>query len=252
MPMFQSVTSEQMKEAMDAVGADHAIIATDSGQPFSPKTPDMFRMFAQVLHEKGVAIDDLSKMAIQNPARLLGVTPKNAEVKFMDEVQGVAQDPLTATRGLNPMTIARHPMPPEVAELSLEEIAARYVRRYRDCAPDWEAFEDAKVDGYRRAQHRFIGGGGVGQARRPPLHTATRLYAEHHVRRARRGQRGPHPRGRGGLFRPPGHAHGIHRGGKARAGASTSGSAPPGSASHARPGSSTATSTTAWSRSTSR
>ena len=93
MPMFQSVTSEQMKEAMDAVGADHAIIATDSGQPFSPKTPDMFRMFAQVLHEKGVAIDDLSKMAIQNPARLLGVTPKNAEVKFMDEVQGVAQDP---------------------------------------------------------------------------------------------------------------------------------------------------------------
>ena len=93
MPMFQSVTSEQMKEAVDAVGADHAIIATDSGQPFSPKTPDMFRMFAQVLHEKGVAIDDLSKMAIQNPARLLGVTPKNAEVKFMDEVQGVAQDP---------------------------------------------------------------------------------------------------------------------------------------------------------------
>ena len=93
MPMFQSVTSEQMKEAMDAVGADHAIIATDSGQPFSPKTPDMFRMFAQVLHEKGVAIDDLSKMAIQNPARLLGVTPRNPEVTFMDEVRGVAQNP---------------------------------------------------------------------------------------------------------------------------------------------------------------
>ncbi|MDP6773078.1 MAG: hypothetical protein QGI63_02300, partial [Rhodospirillales bacterium] len=92
MPMFQSVTSEQMKEAMDAVGADHAIIATDSGQPFSPKTPDMFRVFAQVLHEKGVAIDDISKMAIHNPARLLGVTPRNTGVKFMKEVSGVAQD----------------------------------------------------------------------------------------------------------------------------------------------------------------
>ncbi len=92
MPMFQSVTSEQMKEAMDAVGADHAIIATDSGQPFSPKTPDMFRVFAQVLHEKGVAIDDISKMAIHNPARLLGVTPRNTEIKFMKEVSGVAQD----------------------------------------------------------------------------------------------------------------------------------------------------------------
>ena len=61
------------------------------------------------------------------------------------------------------MTIARHPMPPEVAKLSLDEIAARYVRRYRDCVPDWEAFEDAKIDGYRRAQHRFIGGGGSGK-----------------------------------------------------------------------------------------
>ena len=92
MPMFQSVTSEQMIEAIGAVGVDHAIIATDSGQPFSPKTPDMFRMFAQVLHEKGVAIDDISKMAIQNPARLLGVTPRNPQVKFLEEVSGVAQN----------------------------------------------------------------------------------------------------------------------------------------------------------------
>ena len=92
MPMFQSVTSEQMIEAIDAVGADRAIIATDSGQPFSPKTPDMFRTFAQVLHEKGVAIDDISKMAIQNPARLLGVTPRNPQVKFLEEVSGVGQN----------------------------------------------------------------------------------------------------------------------------------------------------------------
>ena len=53
MPMFQSVTSDQMKEAIDAVGPENAVIATDSGQPFSPKLPDMFRSFAQVLYEKG-------------------------------------------------------------------------------------------------------------------------------------------------------------------------------------------------------
>ena len=61
------------------------------------------------------------------------------------------------------MAIARHPMPPEVAALTLDEVARRYVARYADRAPDWNAFEDAKIDGYRRAQRRFIGAGGSGK-----------------------------------------------------------------------------------------
>jgi len=60
------------------------------------------------------------------------------------------------------MTKARHEMPTEIAALSLDEIAERYIGRFRDKKGDWEAFEDAKVDGYRRAQHRFIGAGGSG------------------------------------------------------------------------------------------
>ena len=93
MPMFQSVTSEQMVAAIAAVGADNAVIATDSGQPFSPRTPDMFRVFAQVLHEKGVSLDDIWKMTMQNPARLLGLEPAHAEVRKMDELFGVARHP---------------------------------------------------------------------------------------------------------------------------------------------------------------
>src|SRR3981189_3119486 len=61
------------------------------------------------------------------------------------------------------MAAARHKMPPEIASLSLAEIAQRYMGRFRDKIPDWEAFEDAKIDGYRRAQHRFIGAGGSGK-----------------------------------------------------------------------------------------
>jgi len=92
MPMFQSVTSDRMKEAIEAVGAECSIIATDSGQPFSPKTPDMFRMFAQVLHEKGLGLDAIATMAIRNPAKLLGITPLNSEVIAHEELGGVAQD----------------------------------------------------------------------------------------------------------------------------------------------------------------
>jgi oxalate decarboxylase/phosphoglucose isomerase-like protein (cupin superfamily) len=61
------------------------------------------------------------------------------------------------------MAKARHAMPPEVADLSPDEIAQRYIGRFRDKIPDWEAFEDAKTEGYRRAQHRFIGAGGSGK-----------------------------------------------------------------------------------------
>ncbi len=61
------------------------------------------------------------------------------------------------------MSIARHPRPTDIADLSLEEIAQKYVARFKDRKADWNAFEDAKHDGFRRAQHRFIGGGGSGK-----------------------------------------------------------------------------------------
>ncbi len=61
------------------------------------------------------------------------------------------------------MAVARHPRPPELVGVPLEEIMAKYVGRFRDRKPDWAAFEDAKIEGYKRAQHRFIGAGGSGK-----------------------------------------------------------------------------------------
>jgi quercetin dioxygenase-like cupin family protein len=56
-----------------------------------------------------------------------------------------------------------HPKPPEIAGLTLEEIAQRYTARFIDRKADWDAFADARIEGYRRAQHRFIGAGGSGK-----------------------------------------------------------------------------------------
>jgi len=61
------------------------------------------------------------------------------------------------------MAAARHKRDPEVEGLSLEQIMQRYVGRFSDKTPDWAAFEDAKIEGYKRAQHRFIGAGGSGK-----------------------------------------------------------------------------------------
>ena len=61
------------------------------GPALQPKLPDMFRSFAQVLHEKGVSLEAIATMAIRNPARLLGIEPRNTEIVPMDELFGVAQ-----------------------------------------------------------------------------------------------------------------------------------------------------------------
>jgi oxalate decarboxylase/phosphoglucose isomerase-like protein (cupin superfamily) len=61
------------------------------------------------------------------------------------------------------MSIARHSRPDDIANVSLEELSDRFIAHYRDRKPDWAAFEDAKVEGFKRAQHRFIGAGGSGK-----------------------------------------------------------------------------------------
>ena len=61
------------------------------------------------------------------------------------------------------MGVARHPLPQELVGVPIEDIMQRYVGRFRDRKADWAAFEDAKIEGYKRAQHRFIGAGGSGK-----------------------------------------------------------------------------------------
>ena len=67
------------------------------------------------------------------------------------------------------MSAARHPMPPDIAKLSLDEVMQKFVGRFRDKTPDWNAFEDAKIEGWKRAQHRFIGAGGSGKHEDPTV-----------------------------------------------------------------------------------
>jgi oxalate decarboxylase/phosphoglucose isomerase-like protein (cupin superfamily) len=67
------------------------------------------------------------------------------------------------------MAVARHPLPKELVGVPIEAIMDRYVRRFRDRKPDWAAFEDAKIEGFKRAQHRFIGAGGSGKHTDPTV-----------------------------------------------------------------------------------
>ncbi len=50
-----------------------------------------------------------------------------------------------------------------MAETPAELLAHRIIR-FVDRRPDWDAFADARLEGYRRAQHRYIGSGASGKA----------------------------------------------------------------------------------------
>jgi quercetin dioxygenase-like cupin family protein len=48
--------------------------------------------------------------------------------------------------------------------MEIQETLTRCVARFVDRVPDWDAFTDARMEGYRRAQHRYIGAGASGKA----------------------------------------------------------------------------------------
>ena len=81
------------------------------------------------------------------------------------------------------MSVARHPRPPELEGVKKEEIVERFVVRFAERKADWEAFEDAKIEGWKRAQHRYIGAGGSGKhddadAIPARAHTLSIMYVE--------------------------------------------------------------------------
>jgi hypothetical protein len=45
------------------------------------------------------------------------------------------------------MSVARHPRPPELVGVPVEDIMQKFVGRFREKKPDWAAFEDAKSYG---------------------------------------------------------------------------------------------------------
>ncbi len=67
------------------------------------------------------------------------------------------------------MSAARHPLPPELVGVPLDDVMSRYTGRFSQKKPDWAAFEDAKIEGFKRAQHRFIGAGGSGKHNDPSV-----------------------------------------------------------------------------------
>src|SRR2546425_13183929 len=85
------------------------------------------------------------------------------------------------------------------APAPLEELLRTRVARFVECVPDWDAFADARVEGYRRAQHRYIGAGASGETHVPPI-PAQHFPPPGMFVPPGPGNPAPPPHGRGGVF----------------------------------------------------
>jgi len=73
-PMWPTVAGiDGIVEMIKAVGPEQTVLATDLGQLHNPPPWEGFRMFIQVLLEKGIPKDHLKRMVQDNPSYLLKI-----------------------------------------------------------------------------------------------------------------------------------------------------------------------------------
>ncbi len=64
---------EQVKEFIDMLGSENCILSSDGGQTYNPVFPELLRVFAQTLHDKGIAKGHLDSMMKRNQEILLNL-----------------------------------------------------------------------------------------------------------------------------------------------------------------------------------
>lgn len=72
-PMWADAKIDQVKEAIQILGAEHCLIMSDGGQIHNPWPHESLRIFAQCLYEKGTSQKELETMMIKNPKELMGI-----------------------------------------------------------------------------------------------------------------------------------------------------------------------------------
>ncbi len=72
-PMWAYATIDKVKAAIDALGPAHCVLISDAGQRHNPMPVESLRVFAQCLHERGLAEESIYQMIVTNPATLLAL-----------------------------------------------------------------------------------------------------------------------------------------------------------------------------------
>jgi len=70
-PMWAYATPKRVAEAVRALGAQHCVLVSDTGQRHNPLPAEALRLFAQALFESGLDEEEIYTMIQKNPSNLL-------------------------------------------------------------------------------------------------------------------------------------------------------------------------------------
>lgn len=73
-PMWNYATVDKVLGAIKEIGVEHAVLVSDGGQRHNPMPNECLRVFAQCLFERGLSVEQLKRMIVENPKILLGLT----------------------------------------------------------------------------------------------------------------------------------------------------------------------------------
>jgi uncharacterized protein DUF6282 len=76
MPMHQRMDPRHIVDSVEAVGAEHCVLATDAIEAWNPPEPEVLRMFIATMLSLGVPEDQVHLMTHDNPAKALGLDPE--------------------------------------------------------------------------------------------------------------------------------------------------------------------------------
>lgn len=72
-PMWAYASPKRVAEAVQALGSEHCVLVSDTGQRHNPVPAEALRIFAQALFESGLDEEDIYTMIQKNPSQLLEI-----------------------------------------------------------------------------------------------------------------------------------------------------------------------------------
>jgi uncharacterized protein DUF6282 len=87
MPMHQRMDPKRIVEAIEAIGADHCVMASDAIEAWNPPAPEVLRMFIASMLALGVPEGAVHQMTHENPERLFRLDERKPAADTADTAE---------------------------------------------------------------------------------------------------------------------------------------------------------------------
>ncbi|HCU92707.1 MAG TPA: hypothetical protein DHU96_08165 [Actinobacteria bacterium] len=102
-PAWQYAAVDKIVQSVERIGASRCLLVSDTGQRHNPLPSEALRIFAQTVFEKGIPLDQVTRMITQNPLDLLGVDsgpePAAEDIAW---ARGLVEDPCATPTAAGP------------------------------------------------------------------------------------------------------------------------------------------------------